>query len=191
MSLRSGSLVLGSLVLAGALLSLTMTFEGLLTYDFSLEVVKFCNKNPNWEQDKCHIVIKYIGLSIVSMHLLINIAEAAFSSMLIHGIRKNKTRLMVPLMMLCTTLIILLIVVSLLPLAVLAYVHSWEVFLLAAGLFGSVVFIETYFVLVIRAYWLEVKRNKSQVHLRLEEEEEDLPRCFEEEKCIESKIIDI
>ncbi|XP_064106406.1 uncharacterized protein LOC135215517 [Macrobrachium nipponense] len=191
MSLRTGSLCLGSLVLVGALLSLAMTAEGILTYDFSFEVVRFCNKNVHWEQDRCQVITKYTGLTIVSLHVIINIAEAVFSSMLIHGIRKNKTRLMVPLMVLCVSQIILLIMISMLPLAVLAYIHSWEVFLVAAGLFGSIIFVETYFVLVLRAYWLEVKRNKAQVHLRLEEEEDDFPKCIEEGKNIESKIIDI
>merc|ERR1712002_1106318 len=102
--------------------------------------------------------------------MVLEFLQVIFSCCLIHGIRKNKTRLMVPYMIWMIVGISILIIMALALMGLFMYVGAVQVVLILAVLFGAITFLETYFLLVIRALYYQLKRTKGQAHMTLKEE---------------------
>ncbi|XP_068232712.1 uncharacterized protein [Palaemon carinicauda] len=169
--LRTGSLILGSLVLAFSVLGLILSVNTVVNVDVDLEISKVCaDEAVNEAVEDCHSLLKNIVIGFIASRFIIDIVVTILSSLLIHGIRKNMTRLLIPFMCMQVLAISVLVLLALGLLGISAVVGLWKGFFIVLVIFGSVIFLETYFLLVIRAFYYEVRRAKAHVHIALKDE---------------------
>ncbi|KAK3877002.1 hypothetical protein Pcinc_018255 [Petrolisthes cinctipes] len=102
--------------------------------------------------------------------LIIASLQITFSSLLIHGILKQKTRFMIPMMVMYLIQIILILILSLIIVGVFMYLNIWIVVIIFVALFSGIIFLETYFLLIIRAHYFDMKRTKGQIHMSLNDQ---------------------
>lgn len=169
--LRTGSLILGSLVLAFSVLGLILSINTVVNVDVDLEISKACaDEKVNEAVEDCHSLLKSIVIGFIASRFIIDVVVTILSSLLIHGIRKNMTRLVIPFMGMQVFAISVLILLGVALLGICAVVGVWKGFFIIAIALGSIIFLETYFLLVIRAFYYEMKRAKAHVHIALKDE---------------------
>ncbi|XP_027209291.2 uncharacterized protein [Penaeus vannamei] len=91
----------------------------------------------------------------IIFRMLMAILHVICSFLLIHGIRKNIPRLMVPYMVVMSIAIGLLTLFAV-AMVMLLILLDIEIAMVAAAILGGIIFIMTYFNLVVRAYYMEV-----------------------------------
>ncbi|XP_069163546.1 lysosomal-associated transmembrane protein 4A-like [Procambarus clarkii] len=166
-SRRTGSLILGTLVLIGSLLTIVVFSYGLLTVDTEAAIRKECYKSQ--EKEDCEKLAGYAVATMVAVHMVVATLNVIFSSMLIHGILKEKPCLMIPHMTMRLLSIIFSIIVSAILIGILIYINEWRAVAVFTIICSLWIFILTYFLLVIRAHYLDMKRSVSDIHQLLVE----------------------
>lgn len=167
-TLRTGSLILASLMIGFGLVSMMYYIDFFVKTDIDILVENVCKEEQ--EIQNCQSIMRSAIIGFVSTRFIIDFIQVTFSILLVHGIRKNKTRFMIPYMIMLLIGISLLILLSLVLIVLLLVMQYWQFALIAIIIFGSITFLETYFLLVIRALFLQLKREKGQAHMCLKEE---------------------
>lgn len=144
-----------------------MLIHGLVVVDLKEVVYEVC-KNHLQEMENCEGLIGKAVIGMITVYMVLAVLHAIFSSMLIHGIRRDKTCLMVPHMVMKLIGIIFAIIASA-ALLVIIMVDGTYVVLFAIILYGLIIFLETYFLLVLRAHYLDIKRSEGSLHKVLPE----------------------
>lgn len=165
-TLRTGSLVLASIVIFFGTCSMLTGY--LAIYDLDKSFQEVC-KNEEDIQD-CITTVKRASYGIIGTRFVVDFIQVTFSILLIHGVLKNKTRFLVPYMIMMLVGISILILMALILMGILIYEGFWRGVFIAAIIFGAIIFLETYFLLVVRALYLQLKRSKGQAHVILTED---------------------
>merc|ERR1712198_349106 len=177
-SLRTGSLTLGTLSVIGAVFGILSIVNLYWNHEQNVEemVKQICTEQlstPEYAEDDidhCITLSLRIVVGVVVTIFVINIIRLTISGLLIHGIRTNKTSLMVPYMVFQMIYIILAIKFAvILCIAFLVAGQIWSLILVGL-LFGAYLFLETYFLLVKRALYLQMKADGGYHHVELKEE---------------------
>ncbi|XP_042221434.1 uncharacterized protein LOC121865937 [Homarus americanus] len=172
-SLRTGSLVVGSLALVGAVLDIINGCAGTLAVVVSMfGRLKIISCLKDVESEECQYDTSHSAVYFAVALLLAESIQVIACSMLIYGIYKERHRLMLPYILwscvrLATFLAFSVCVVVLyfyMPLVILILLSA--VFLLAA--------VEAIYILIIRSQYLKMRQAQSDVHVILEEESADL-----------------
>ncbi|XP_042888077.1 uncharacterized protein LOC122263621 [Penaeus japonicus] len=167
-TLRTGSLVMASLVIFFGISSIVYTTGYLATNDLEGSIHTVCEEEHDIQD--CVNKVKQASYGIIGTRLVLDFIQVAFSILLIHGVVKNKTRFLVPYMIMMLIGISILLLSALTVMGALAYSGMWRGVFIAAVIGGSIIFLETYFLLVIRALYLQLKRSKGQAHTILSED---------------------
>lgn len=160
---RTGSLILASLSVISGIFGILNLVNIYANHDqnVDLEVVKFCRMNLEAEDmGACRDSVKHIVMLGGATLMLLYVIQVIISSLLIHGVSKNDPCLMVPYMILRLIYIILTITGgAALCIALIVVGDLTSMSIVAAVAFGYI-FLETYFLLVIRAHYLQVREYK-------------------------------
>ncbi|KAG0724328.1 hypothetical protein GWK47_040838 [Chionoecetes opilio] len=172
-NVRTGSIVIAILFLVGGSFSVIGSIKTLIVGDGE-GIHELCKD----EDDPTMCVDEYqkivLGTTISSM--VISIFHIIFASLLLHGILKKKTLFFVPLMIAYVIQISLVILISVIMLILLMYFQvAFGVILFVAAMLGMYIFLETYFLLVIRAHYFEIKRAKGHIHTALKDRDVEVP----------------
>lgn len=165
---KTGCLILGSLTLIGAILNFLHCVHIMAAVDLGDTVKEFC-ENEMYQFQDCDTVLLKIVIAAVVASVVINVIQVVFSSMFIHGLRKEITCLLAPYIVVELISIIVLVISGVVFLGVLGYQNAWGLFFFIGILIGIIAFLKTYFVLVMRAHYREMQQSLGQVHRRLEE----------------------
>ncbi|XP_045610138.2 uncharacterized protein [Procambarus clarkii] len=161
--LRTGSLILGFLALIGAVINGLSSISVLTGGSLEQLVKQKCTDESLDVNTECEETLGNIMYPCMITSIVLCVIQALNSSLLIYGIYKNKTRLLIPFMITVLILIVCIILIALALIILFSIQQQWQAMLVIAIFFGVYIFLETYFLLVIRAYYLEVKRSKSGV----------------------------
>ncbi|KAK8407076.1 hypothetical protein O3P69_002004 [Scylla paramamosain] len=164
---RTGSIVIGVFILVGGcfgLLGGAQTLAG-----GKSDIATFCQ---NMDEDVSECVNKFWKVEKASSISSIVVAcfHIIFSSFLLYGILKKKTAFFIPLMVVYVIQISIMILASVALIIFMIYegVPSPAIYFFTV-IVGSVIFLETYCLLVIRAYYYQLKREKGHAHTALNE----------------------
>ncbi|KAK8407580.1 hypothetical protein O3P69_002265 [Scylla paramamosain] len=164
---RTGCLVLGSLEVIGAILGFIMAvFLFALVENNMMDMV--CSHTTGMVNKKFGEQLSTVVYGFLIGLMISSVIQCVCSSMMIHGVRKNNHCLMGPFLIknliciilhitLCGTVVAFLSVLNLVLMIVYAYFH------------GAVIFMWTYFLLTVRAYYHELKRGKPDDYHQLTE----------------------
>ncbi|XP_047494819.1 uncharacterized protein LOC125042986 isoform X2 [Penaeus chinensis] len=171
-SLRTGSLVLATIVIVTGTLGMINEIGALIVGDIPDTLREVCEKeeNDNMDVDECYNFSLPIVYGVLITKLVLDIIQVTISILLVHGILKNKTRFMIPYMIMVLVGIIIMGLVALLAIGAMAYSGLWLGVFIFALMFGLIIFLETYCLLVVRALYLQLKRQKGQRHMILTEQ---------------------
>ncbi|XP_063609482.1 uncharacterized protein LOC134783521 [Penaeus indicus] len=167
-SLRTGSLVMASIVIFFGTCSMLYIGGYLATQDLDSSFLEICKEEENIPD--CITTLRNASYGIIGTRFVLDLIQVTFSILLIHGVLKNKTRFLVPYMIMILVGICILILTALAMMGVMMYEGLWRGVFIIAIIFGAVIFLETYFLLVIRALYLQLKRSKGQAHVILTED---------------------
>ncbi|XP_063592389.1 uncharacterized protein LOC134769558 [Penaeus indicus] len=171
-SLRTGSLVLATIVIVTGTLGIINEISVFIVGDIPDTLREVCEKeeNDNMDPDECYDFSYPIVYGILITKLLLDIMQVVISILLVHGILKNKTRFMIPFMITVLVGIIIWLLAALFAIGSMAYFGLWAGVFIFAIIFGLIIFLETYCLLVVRALFLQLKRQKGQRHMILTEQ---------------------
>lgn len=165
---RNGSLIIGVLFLISGCLNLFGSLKSLIVPSTN-EIREVCKQIEGFPD--CVNVIYKISLGVTIISLVLAIMHITFSSLLIHGIVQKKTRFLVPMMIMYLIQILILLLLAAIVIGSLMYLQVWGAVVILILACGFGIFMETYFLLVIRAHYFDMKRLKGQVHMSLNAEE--------------------
>ncbi|XP_042875629.1 lysosomal-associated transmembrane protein 5-like [Penaeus japonicus] len=168
-SLRTGSLVLATIVIVFGSLGIINGVGIFIVGDIHGTIREVCEEDKDMDLEECINLTTPIALGILITKFVLDCVQVVFSIFLIHGILKNKTRYMVPYMIMVLVGIIIMMLVALVMIGFFIYIGVFVGVLIFAFIFGLIIFLETYFLLVIRALYLQLKRQKGQHHMVLSE----------------------
>lgn len=170
-SLRTGSLILCSFILIGCALNLYISWNSLNNNDKLVEVIdEYCSREVPDDSD-CKMRMKKLVTGLLTTQMIMSVIKMICSSLMILGITKNMTNLMIPMMILLLIQLVFALVTGL------SFIIMLATFVSGAAAFGALLFIvvvlyfETYFLLVLRAYYMQVKRAAGLMHDVLQEAE--------------------
>lgn len=172
-SRRTGSLILGTMLLVFASIKLLGFLLSVISSDTDQIIEEVCAEEKDLEN--CNEIVKKAVIGTYVTFFIVNTVQVVFCSMLIYGILNKKTCMQVPFMIMYLIYIIMAMLLVLIVMGLLAFNRIWLgmfVFILIGGLY---IFLETYFLLVIRANYLEIRRGKAQARMRWEEESKEAP----------------
>lgn len=176
---KTGCLILGSLNVGFSLLLfiiLGILTSVLTTVDIHESIDEICNRNGREIMENCQdMVYKGIVVGLVCCYIG-TVIELVFSSMLIHGVRKELPCLMVPKMVMMLIGLILSILSGVVGTVQLAIMNV-ELMFIHVAIHGSLIFLGTYYLLVMRTHYLELKRGTASIHTALIEEPVDEIKC--------------
>ncbi|XP_069189952.1 uncharacterized protein [Procambarus clarkii] len=156
--LRTGSLIIGFLSMIRAVLKIVcwIIFAILMTN----YILQSCSQQTYSEDsDMCAEQILNIIYGIVAFGVVTSVIQLVLSIIFICGIFKNKSCLLIPYMIMCLISIIILILIALaIIILVSLYLPGWFLFIIII-LFAPWIFWKTFLLLVIRAHYLEMKRE--------------------------------
>ncbi|XP_037789489.1 uncharacterized protein LOC119584966 [Penaeus monodon] len=167
-TLRTGSLVMASLVIFFGTCSMLYVTGYLATQDLDSSFHEICKEEEDIQD--CITTIKNASYGIIGTRFMLDFIQVTFSILLIHGVLKNKTRFLVPYMIMVLVGICILMLTALAMMGILIYEGIWRGVFIVAIIFGVIIFLETYFLLVVRALYLQLKRSKGQAHVILTED---------------------
>nr|XP_027236734.1 uncharacterized protein LOC113827978 isoform X1 [Penaeus vannamei] len=174
-SLRTGSLVLATIVIVSASLSIINEIGVLTVGDIESNMREVCEeekKEGKVEEDveDCINFLTPIVLGVLITKLVLDAIQITISAFLVYGILKNKTRFMIPYMIMVLIGIIIMLLAALVAIGFFAYLGFWVGVFIFALIFGLIIFLETYCLLVVRALFLQLKRQKGRHHMILTEQ---------------------
>lgn len=140
----------------------------LATQDLDSSFHEICKEEEDIQD--CITTIKNASYGIIGTRFMLDFIQVTFSILLIHGVLKNKTRFLVPYMIMVLVGICILMLTALAMMGILIYEGIWRGVFIVAIIFGVIIFLETYFLLVVRALYLQLKRSKGQAHVILTED---------------------
>ncbi|XP_042878660.1 uncharacterized protein LOC122257439 [Penaeus japonicus] len=170
---RTGSLILASLSVICGIFGMLNLVNIYANHDQNVdsEVKKFCLENLQAEDlVACRNSAKHIVMLGGATLMLLYIIQVIISSLLIHGVSKNDPCLMIPYMVLRLLYVIFAIMIgagTCIALIVFGELKAMAVIAVVASLY---IFLETYFLLVIRAHYLQMRKDSGYDHVELEEE---------------------
>lgn len=165
---KTGCLILGTLVLIWSIVNFLHCVHVMAAVDLGESVKEICAQKE-YEFQGCDTVLLKAAIAGLVITVVISVVVLFFSSMFIHGIRKEIPCLMVPFIVIELIHTILLVICGVVVIGVLIYVEAWGLFFFMGILLGIAAFLKTYFVLVMRAHYIEVKQSLGQCHRKLEE----------------------
>lgn len=169
---RTGSIVISVIILVGGSFSILGGIQT-LAGDKS-DIVVFCQDEEDPPQ--CEETFWNIEKSASISSLVTACFHIIFSSFLLYGILKKKTAFFIPLMVVYVIQIGIMILASVVALILLMYAGiPFGGITLLAAIMGSLIFLETYCLLVIRAYYYQLKREKGHVHTALNDRHVESP----------------
>ncbi|XP_037789490.1 uncharacterized protein LOC119584968 [Penaeus monodon] len=170
-SLRTGSLVLATIVIVTGTLGMINEIGVFVVGDLPHNMREVCEqeKNDDMDVEECIDFSLPIVYGVLITKLVLDIIQVIISILLVHGILKNKTRFMIPYMIMVLIGIIIMLLVALLAIGLMAYSGLWAGVFIFALIFGVFIFLETYCLLVVRALYLQLKRQKGHQHMILTE----------------------
>merc|ERR1712179_221915 len=118
---------------------------------------------PDYQQYKDNVIM-YVVIATLVWNSLLGI----LSCLLIHGVRKDRPGLILPYLAWTWTRLVMYVICGLLITSLIFYVQEPELLIIIVFL-TILISIEAYFVLVINAYYKEVKRSLSEDHQLLRE----------------------
>lgn len=157
---RTASYIIASITAIYCTWDLVMSIHYISNGRFDYAMRDMCMKltddsfQDGLQDGKCFDAAHKPFIGLISARLVMEILHVIFSFLLIHGVRKNIPRLMVPYMVLMLIAIILLTLTTAFLVVVLMF-FSVRASLIAA-LIAVVIFIMTYFNLVVRALYKEM-----------------------------------
>ncbi|XP_047478117.1 uncharacterized protein LOC125031434 [Penaeus chinensis] len=154
---RTAGYVIASITVIYCIFDLVLSIYYLSNGHFNDMMDARCNKLPGdeYQTRKCIDVAHKTFNVLISVRLVMEILHIIFSFLLMHGIRKNNPRLMVPYLVMMLIAIVLLTLFSAIMVVLLLFL-SVTIALVVAIVFGGIIFIMTYFNLVVRAYYKEI-----------------------------------
>ncbi|XP_050727366.1 lysosomal-associated transmembrane protein 4B-like [Eriocheir sinensis] len=166
--LKTGSILIGVSYLVCGCLGAVVLVLHLINIEESTKVA--CSDDYVLEACEESHYGRELGMTIT--FLLIACFHVVFSSLLLYGILKQKTAVFIPLMTVYAVQISLLILLTVgLIFALLLYYRVHFMFiLLFGGVSGMIIYVMSYFLLVIRAHFYEIKRVKGDLHVALHEQ---------------------
>ncbi|XP_047494909.1 uncharacterized protein LOC125043015 [Penaeus chinensis] len=167
-TLRTGSLVMASIVIFFGTCSMLYVGGYLATQDIGNSFQEICQDEEDIPD--CITTFKNASYGVIATRFVLDFIQVTFSILLIHGVLKNKTRFLVPYMIMILVGICILMLTALAVMGIFIYESMYRAVFVVAVLFGVVIFLETYFLLVVRALYLQLKRSKGQAHVILEED---------------------
>lgn len=125
---------------------------------------------------ECVALFTNIELGTTCTSMVIACFHIIFSILLLYGIFKQKTAFFVPLMTVYAVQIGLMILGAASAIALFLYLGlPFGVIVIFAAIMGGAIFLETYFLLVIRAHYYQIKREKGHIHMALKEQNVETP----------------
>jgi len=164
---KNGSLILASLTLIYSILNILNAVSGQLALTMSVvwdQMAKDRSMPPEYQQYKDTIILYAVIITLAWNGLLVTL-----SSLLIHGVRKDRPGLMLPFLAWSWTRLVMECLCGVLVTGV-AFYTTEPVIFIATVLVMIFISIDAYFVLVINAYHKQVKRSLSEDHQLLREE---------------------
>jgi len=164
---KNGSLILASITLIVSICNILNAASGQLADGISHVWDRMTEEKqipPDFQQYKDNVIM-YAVIATLAWHSLLG----ALSCLLIHGVRKDRPGLILPYLAWTWTRLIMYVICGLIITSLVFYVQEPDLLILIAGL-AILISIEAYFVLVINAYYKEVKRSLSEDHQLLREE---------------------
>ncbi|XP_063610844.1 uncharacterized protein LOC134784661 [Penaeus indicus] len=154
---RTAGYVIASITAIYCIFDTVLTIYYLSNGKFNVILADHCEKLSSGEDftKNCIDVAQRTFNGLISVRLVMEILHIIFSFLLMHGIRTTNPRLMVPYLVMMLIAIVLLTLCSAFMVAVLM-VLSFRIGLIGAIILGGIIFIMTYFMLVVRAYYKEV-----------------------------------
>ncbi|KAG0712346.1 hypothetical protein GWK47_018683 [Chionoecetes opilio] len=173
-SRRTGCLVLGSLhVIRATMLLILGVASFVLTETIFLNFV--CQTHTMTTEENCLAIFRSAVDIVLGIMILDALASIVFSSLMIHGVRTNKHCLTAPFLIKNTVILVLQIIFNSLGLlsALTFNLLNKKAFAFFAVYFcGTSIFMTTYFLFTVRAYYYEVKHGSTDDHHRLVENSE-------------------
>lgn len=158
-SLRTGSLILCCLIQIVSILDfLCMLKVFFKTNEMDEEITVMCENKFLYEPD-CHAHVKMIVSGVVSCRVAMDFLKFTFSTLMILGIKKNRAKLMLRLIVMIFGELLLSLLAGVVIVVLIAAVGTGRVALEVAGITGLVVFLETYFLIVFQAYYRQAQRG--------------------------------
>ncbi|XP_037797214.1 uncharacterized protein LOC119592462 [Penaeus monodon] len=170
---RTGSLILASLSVICGIFGILNLVNIYANHDQNVdsEVLKFCRENLQAEDmGACRDSAKHIVMLGGATLMLLYVIQVIISSLLIHGVSKNDPCLMVPYMILRLIYVILAITGGAALCIALIVVGDISSMAIVAAIAFGYIFLETYFLLVVRAHYLQMRKESGYDHVELEEE---------------------
>ncbi|XP_045610139.2 lysosomal-associated transmembrane protein 5 [Procambarus clarkii] len=159
--LRTGSIIIGFLSLISAILNIINFIRIAINGTAHQLAHQLCSGQTHSAEvftECAHLMLNLI-FGLVGVDVVTSFIQLILSIILICGIFKNKSRLLIPYMIMCLINIIILILIAL-ALIILAGLHlpGWYVVIIII-VFGAWIFWATFLLLVIRTHYLEMKRE--------------------------------
>ncbi|KAK8407072.1 hypothetical protein O3P69_002004 [Scylla paramamosain] len=124
----------------------------------------------NWYEDvsECENKFWKVGKTSSITSIVVACCYIKISSFLLYGIHKKKTAFFIPMMVAHVIKITFMILGSVVLIILMIYegVPSAAIFPITVGI-GLAIFLKTYCLLVIRAYYYQLKREKGLIHTAL------------------------
>ncbi|XP_045131509.1 uncharacterized protein LOC123516299 isoform X2 [Portunus trituberculatus] len=164
---RTGCIVLGALELIGAIL-------GFIVFTFAFTLVEHTMTNIVCKNETLSkLGTDCDGLTnavygVMVFYMICASIQGLCAAMMVYGVLKDKPTLIIPFMIKNTIVIALNIIFCS---AVVAFLCVFNFFLVIPYVYcyGAMIFMWTYFLLTVRAYYYELKHGKSVDHHRLTE----------------------
>ncbi|XP_045593850.2 uncharacterized protein [Procambarus clarkii] len=168
-SLRTGSLVVGALALIGAVLDLINGCVGTFAFVINqLAKLKLISCLEDEDSTLCADQSKKYVLAFSFALIICEAIQAIVCCMLIHGIRKEKPKFMVPYITWSSVRVGIFITLSVVSIVI--YISMPAVLLALLATMIILALIEVVYLLFVCAHYIEMKQAQCATHVLLEEE---------------------
>ncbi|XP_037775313.1 uncharacterized protein LOC119572334 [Penaeus monodon] len=154
---RTAGCIIASITAIYCIFDSVLTLYYLSNGQFNLFMEDYCKKltDAEYPTSNCIDIAHRTFNGVISIRLVMEILHIIFSFLLIRGIRTKNPRLRVPYLVMMLIAIVLL-TLSAAFIVVVLMLLSVRIGMVRAIIFGGVIFIMTYFNLVVRAYYKEI-----------------------------------
>nr|XP_045610259.1 uncharacterized protein LOC123765627 [Procambarus clarkii] len=158
LKIKTGSLLLGGFLLITSVIFIVMDATMLADGSVLQIVPNHCADSE--DPADCYDFYFKWARGTVAFGLAIGVIQALVSSLLLYGILMEKTRLFIPFMLVLLTQIFIHIIFALDLLYMAGTLQYWTEMITYGVIFTLVIFLEVFFLLVVRAHYLQVRRSK-------------------------------